>query len=144
MVLSLCSFSLFLSALLFRRRKADCLASVTAKVWMSRADHCASTQCCPAATGRRSQPFVRSHTRSERTAAARKSNDARIDLMRSRPNYSAIKGGIIRPNPLALILKAGKNGGHERDSIASTNGRQTETARSARKSFAHAPRVTYS
>ena len=67
-----------------------------------------------------------------------------LHVTRSRPNYSAIKGGKIRPNPFALILKAGKNGGHERDSIASRNGRQTETARSARKSFAHAPRVTYS
>jgi len=32
----------------------------------------------------------------------------RYHLTRSRPNYSAIKGGKIRPNPLALILKAEK------------------------------------
>jgi hypothetical protein len=52
-------------------------------------------------------------------------------LTRSGPNYSAIEGGKIRPNPLASILKAGKNGAHERDSIASADGRQTETARSS-------------
>ena len=31
-----------------------------------------------------------------------------MNLTRSGPNYPAIKGGKIRPNPLALILKAGK------------------------------------
>jgi len=31
-----------------------------------------------------------------------------MGLTRSGPNYSAIKGRKIRPNPLALILKAGK------------------------------------
>jgi len=77
-------------------------------------------------------------------SANRIERDRLMGLTRSGPNYSAIKGRKIRPNPIALILKAGKNGVHEGDSIASADGRQTETARSARKSFAYAPRVTLS
>src|SRR5947199_9903504 len=63
----------------------------------------------------------------------------RIDLTRSRPNYSAIKGGKIRPNPLAFLAVGKKNDVHERDFIASANGRQTKTARPARKSFGYVP-----
>src|SRR5947207_3205626 len=61
----------------------------------------------------------------------RKQRSRASHLTRSRPNYSAIKGGKIRPNTLALIMKAGKNGVHERDFIASADGRQTKTARSS-------------
>ena len=50
-------------------------------------------------------------------------------LTRSRPNYSAIKGGKIRPSPLAFLAVGRKNDVHERDFIASANGRQTKTAR---------------
>jgi len=67
-----------------------------------------------------------------------------MGLTRSGPNYSAIKYGKIRPNPLALVAVAGKNGFHERDFIANADEKQTQTARSARKSFAHVPRVTFS
>src|SRR5438309_990495 len=54
-----------------------------------------------------------------------------IRLTRSRPNYSAIKGGKIRPNPLAFLAVGRKNDVHERDFIASANGRQTKTPRSS-------------
>src|SRR6266568_8251832 len=53
----------------------------------------------------------------------------RMGLTRSRPNYSAIKAGKIRPNPLAFLAVGRKNDVHERDFIASANGRQTKTAR---------------
>ena len=62
---------------------------------------------------------------------ARKSTTAAIGLTRSGPNYSVIKYGKIRPNPLALVAVAGKNGFHERDFIANANEKQTQTARSS-------------
>src|SRR6266705_3809745 len=89
---------------------------------------------CAAPAGRKRSQTVRA------TAANDSSNDAAtvrtrtrkkgdIDLTRSRPNYSAIKGGKIRPNPLAFLAVGRKNDVHERDCIASANGRQTKTAR---------------
>ena len=42
-------------------------------------------------------------------------------LTRSRPSYSAIKYGRIRPTPLALVAVARKNGFHERDFIANAD-----------------------
>ena len=52
--------------------------------------------------------------------------EGRIGLTRIRPNYSAFKGGMIRPISLASLPRNRKNAEHDRQFLRSNDGAQAE------------------
>jgi len=67
-----------------------------------------------------------------------------LHLTRSRRENPAFNYGFFQPNPLVFGWVAWKNEEHAPELTRGSASEQTEIARPARKSFAHAPGVTSS